>query len=531
VVPLRRTAFSEYGIAVLVVILVTLLVRLLFGTWSPADAVALYLLGEVAVSFYLSRGPALLAAVLSVLAFDFFVIPPYYQFAVHDLNYITTFAVMLLVGAVISALGHRSRSEARLAREGERRTQLLLRYSRELAGPGDRGELLRLGAEQLGQSLDADVALFEVRKGRLTELQRTGTGPDDPVEEEGVVRWVWQNRHEAGMGTGTLPGSAGLYLPLLSADRILAVAAISPKQPETLQDPTGRWLLDALVAQLALALERIALAEERGSALLAAEREELRSTLFGAVSHDLRTPLALIRSTAETLQDEETVIDAATRRALLRSLWEEARHLESRVRNLLDLTRLETGVDPLRREPEAIEELFEVALREVEDIRQDREVRVELAADLPLISMDALLMEQVIVNLLENALRYAPGDSPIELRAAMGNREALIEVADRGPGIPEGERERVFQRFHRLDRGGVNTQGIGLGLTICRAVVSAHGGRIWVEGREGGGALFRIALPAPAASTRRDGDPDSEGEPDGRLEPIAGRPQPPPGTG
>ena len=168
---------------------------------------------------------------------------------------------------------------------------------------------------------------------------------------------------------------------------------------------------------------------------------------------------------------------------------------ESRVRNLLDLTRLETGVARVNKEPESMEELFEVSLRAVEDIRGDRDVCVTLAPALPLVMMDALLMAQVVVNLLENALRYAPGPSPIELRAAMGEGEVLIGVADRGPGIPEEERESVFQRFYRIDRGG-RAQGIGLGLAICRAVVRAHGGRIWVEDRDGGGAFFRVALPA-----------------------------------
>jgi two-component system sensor histidine kinase KdpD len=257
--------------------------------------------------------------------------------------------------------------------------------------------------------------------------------------------------------------------------------------------------VDAFAAQMALAIERAMLAEETSKARREIETEQLRSSLLSSVSHDLRTPLAVITGSASALLQGGTSISEPTRQDLLKTVLEEAERLNRLIRNLLDMTRLESGAVKIKKEWLPLEELVGAAVDRVEARLTGRELHVELPRDLPLVPCDPMLIEQALINLLENAGKYSTG--PIDVSAAQRGTEVVVEVADRGPGIPPGEETRVFEKFHRAVREG-STEGVGLGLTICRAIVSAHGGRIWVQNRDGGGAAFRFALPIEGEQPR-----------------------------
>jgi two-component system, OmpR family, sensor histidine kinase KdpD len=496
-----------YFVAAGLVAVVTLVSWFAFGHDYHADVVMLYLLGVVVVSLTLGRGPSLITAVLSVLAFDFFFIPPYLTLNVSDLRHTVTFGVMLLVAVVMSQLTHRVREQAAGARDRERRTAALYEMSRDLGRAGERSELVAAAAGHIARVFESEAVVFVPDRGELAVAHRSGGGASATPEEIGVARWVWSNRHEAGLSTGTLPGAAGLYLPLTTPQGALGVLAVIPRDRGRFSDPEERRFLEAFAAQVGVAVERTLLAEENARARLESEQERLRSALLSSVSHDLRTPLSVVEGASSTLLSEGAKLDEATRRDLVETIHEEAGRLGRRVRNLLDMTRLEAGAVELDVEWQSLEEVVGGALARVERGNGPRQVAVEVPGSL-FARCDAVLLEQVLVNLLENAIKYSPPASPIEVTARHVGDEVDLSVADRGPGIPPGDEERIFEKFYRA-RTERDPGGVGLGLAICRAIVWAHGGRIRAEGRPGGGAIFRITLPrGPGAPTLPEETPE-----------------------
>jgi two-component system, OmpR family, sensor histidine kinase KdpD len=496
--PRPATPLLGYFVAAGMVGLVTLVSWFAFGHSYHPDVVMLYLLGVVLASLTLGRGPSLATAALSVLAFDFFFIPPYLTLSVSDLRHTVTFAVMLLVSVVMSHLTHRVREQAAGARDRERHTAALYEMSRDLGRTGERSELVAAAAGHIARVFESEAVVFVPDHGELAVAHRSGGGASATSEEIGVARWVWSNRREAGLSTGTLPGAAGLYLPLTTPQGALGVLAVIPRDRGRFADPEERRFLEAFAAQVGVAVERTLLAEENARARLESEQERLRSALLSSVSHDLRTPLSVVEGVASTLLSEGADLDAATRRDLVETIHEEAERLGRRVRNLLDMTRLEAGAVELDVEWESLEEVVGGALARVERGGGDRRVFVDVPGSL-FVPCDAVLLEQVLVNLLENAIKYTPAASPIHVTARQVGDEVEVEVADRGPGIPLGDEDRVFEKFYRARRKR-DPGGVGLGLAICRAIVSAHGGRIRAEGREGGGARFLITLPQGAGA-------------------------------
>jgi two-component system sensor histidine kinase KdpD len=476
------------------VVLVTLVARFAFGHAYLADVVMLYLLGVVVASLSLDRWPSLSTAALSVLAFDFFFIPPYYTFSVADLRHVVTFTVMLLVGVVINHLTLRVRDQVTAARERERRTAALYEMSRALGETAERPALVARAADHIARVFESDVIVFVPDEQDLIVVHRTTGGAAASAQELGIARWVWTNRKEAGLSTGTLPGSPGLFIPLATTHGLLGVLGLVPRAPSRFDDPEERRLLEAFAAQMGVAIERTQLAEQAQTARLDADREQLRNALLSSVSHDLRTPLGVIEGAASALLDAEVSLDTSTRRDLVETIHEEAERLNRRVRDLLDMTRLEGGAVGLDHEWQSLEEIVGAALARVESRLAGRRVTVTLAPELPLVSCDGVLIEQVLVNLLENSFKYSPPESPICVSAREGVGEVVISVEDGGPGILPGEEERIFEKFYRSERNRA-PGGVGLGLAICRAIVNAHGGRIWAENREAGGAAFRFSLP------------------------------------
>jgi len=470
-----------------------------FGSGQLADAVMVYLLGIVLVSLRFGYGPSLLAAVLSVFCFDFFFIPPLYTFAVRDLSHIVTFGVMFMVALVISGLTQRVRAQAEAARQRELRTASLYALSRELAASKQVEDIAQIAGRHLFDALSVNSALLvpEAETGRASPVHTGLHAFELDAKELGVAEWVWDHERAAGLGTDTLPSARALYLPLLASRGRVAVlgvreaSSVQVEDTKRLLNPETRQHLAAFANQIASAIERTELAGEAQWAQLQMETEQMRSSLLSSVSHDLRTPLAVVTGAASTLL--ENSVDSATRHELTETILQEAERLNLLVRNLLDMTRLEAGALRVKKEWQPLEEVIGSALNRMEDALAGRPIVTDLARDLPLVPLDAVLIEQVLVNLLENATKYTPAGSALEISARARRGGVEVEVADHGPGIPAGEEERIFEKFYRAHAG--QGGGVGLGLAICRGIIMAHGGQLFAQNREGGGALFRFRLP------------------------------------
>jgi len=495
----RRTPQSTgdlggYAYGAAGVLIATAIDWVMFPYFAAANLIMIYLIAVIGVAIRCGRGPSVFASVVSVAAFDFFFVPPYYSFAVSDIQYLLTFGVMLVVALVISNLAVRLQQQAELARYRERRTGVLYAMSRDLATHRGTGMLAQLAAKHLSDVFDAHVAIFLADAEKRVQLQRGELlffelNP----KESGVAQWVYDHHERAGLGTDTLPGASALYLPLVASSGAIGVVAVRPKDPALLLDPEHLHLLESLVNQVALAIERTRLSDEAQQAHVAAEAERMRSAILSSVSHDLRTPLATISGAASSLAEGREELNAADRRDLARSIYREADRLDRLLKNLLDMMRLEAGAVRLNKEWHSLDEIIGAALARLEGRLEGHAVSTAFPTDLPLVFVDGVLLEQVVINLVENAVKYTPLRSTMDLSASVSDHEVIVEVADRGPGIPPGEESRIFDKFYRGK--SAREGGVGLGLTICRGIVEAHGGRIWVENRPGGGALFQFTIP------------------------------------
>ncbi len=493
--PPRPAPAREYGLAALVVGLCTLSGWMVFQRLSVTDVAMIYLLGAMIVASRCGRGPSLLAALLSIAAFDFMFVPPYLTFAVSDLNYILTFLVMLVVALVISGYTLRHREQAQLAREREQRTAALYALSRDLGTARARDQIVAIARRHLRDSFGCECQLVVPGpEGRLAPLAPVAALPVLDAKELSVADWVFHRGELAGIGTATLPAAVGLHLPLTGGAGVLGVLVLAAPDMSSFQDPSRRHLLETFAGQVAVALERVALEEGAQRARLETEAERLRTSLLSSLSHDLRTPLGVITGAASSLRRAGDGMTEPVRAELLDSILDESARMNRLIRNLLDMIRLETGSLQVQKEWQPLEDAVGVALIRMGDRLARHPVTVALPPDLPLVPLDAVLLEQVFINLLENAAKYTQEGTPIEVSAAAAPEAVTVTVADRGPGLPAGEEERIFEKFQR-GAGAEPGRGIGLGLTISRGIILAHGGRLWAENREGGGAAFRFLLP------------------------------------
>ena len=463
---------------------------------SDADLVMSFLLGVVYVAARLGRGPAIYASVAAVLLFNFLFTHPYHTFTVTDTKYIFTFVVMFVIGVIISTLTSRIKEQVELSRQRERHTEALYRLSRRLAGTLGSHQLVAAAEEQLSEIFGGEVVIFlPDDQQTLRPALRHGRGFAESPNEVAVALWVYERGRLAGSGTDTLPNAQALYLPLVGPEGTVGVLAIRPSQAERLATPEQRQLLETFASQIALALERDRLAEEAQRILAQAQAEKLRSALLSSVSHDLRTPLAAIAGASSSLL-ASTSIDDQTRRELLQMVYEEADRLSRLVENLLYMTRVESGNMTVHKQWQPLEEVVGTALERLSRQLTAHPVHIDIAPDFPLLPFDGILLEQVLMNLLDNAAKYAPAGTPIDIHAWIDNGEALVQVADRGPGLAAEELGRVFEKFYRgAHTMATASRGAGLGLAICIAIMQAHGGRIWAENRPGGGACFLFSLP------------------------------------
>jgi two-component system sensor histidine kinase KdpD len=483
---------SAYAWSALVVALTTLGAWAAHGRLDNSNIIMLYLLGVAFVATRFGRWPSVLAATLSVAAFDFFYVYPYLTFAVGDSQYVVTFAVMLVVALLISTLAVRVRDQGVRAREREERTRVLYTVGRELGSLRRPEEIAGASAHTIGEVFHGPAqVLLPDAEGRLTAVPAPTPGFPAEARERAVAEWTYTHARPAGLGTDTLPGASALYLPLPGPDRPLGVLGLQPHENLRPLSPDQSGLLEALCRQIAAPLQAARLSAEAEDARLAAERERLRGTLLSSVSHDLRTPLAAITGAASSLI-EDASLAAEPRRELAQTIYEEALRLNRLVGNLLDMTRLEAAAVELKREWHSVEEVVGASLARVEARLGSRRVETDLPLDLPLVPVDALLVQQLLVNLLENAAKYTPGDATVRVSARAAADTVELEVADDGPGLPAGNEERVFEKFHRSAGGH---DGFGLGLAIARAIATAHGGTIRAENLAPHGARFVLTLP------------------------------------
>lgn len=486
------TPWPKYLASLALVAVITMFAFLAVDYLSPSNLVMFYLLGVVLTAARLGLRPAVLNAALGVLSFDFFFIPPRFTLTVDDTEYFLTFFGLFVVGVVISTLVTKAKERAEVMRERELQTESLYYLSRDLAAAVDRDSIMTAVRKNLGEVLQAQLTVL-IAKGEQMEVLTISEGLALDLKERAVADWAYRNRREAGVGTDTLGSAELLYLPLSTPACYIGVIGIKLANPANYRSPHHRRLLDAFVTQISLALERVQLAKQAEQSQILQARESLERALLNSISHDLRTPLVTIIGALSSLRDNDLPQDDHRRRELLTGAWEEAERLNRFVGNLLDMTRLESGELLLNREPCDVLDLIGCARAAMEKRLADRDIRVQLE-ELPLVPMDMVLMVQVLVNLLDNALKYSPNGSPIEIRAGLGEGQLRLEVLDHGPGIPNEDLKQVFEKFYRLPvpEGACGT---GLGLSICRGIVEAHGGTIEAQNHPGAGLRMVINLP------------------------------------
>ena len=488
----RRTAKRlRYLLAFGACLATTLVAAPLHNFFDLANIVMLFLLTVVLVAVKLGRGPAVLAAFVSVAAFDFFFVPPRFSFAVHDFQYLLTFAVMLAVALITGHMTADLRYQARVASYREERARGLYEFARGMSSLLQTEDVVEAAEKFIASTFRAKVAfLLPDARDQLRVLPGKGHGLAIDI---GAGQWAYDKSLPAGVGTDTLAGSDYLYLPLRAPMRTRGVLVLHPGNRRLLLVPEQRQHLDTFAALTAIALERVHYVEVAQQALIHMESERLRNSLLSALSHDLRTPLAALVGLAESLALTRPPLSAAQRDAA-QGIADEARRMSALVNNLLEMARIESGEVKLRRQWQPFEEVVGSALNAAQAALARHRVEVALDPHLPLVEFDATLIERVLYNLLENAGKYTPPDTLVRLSAETADGELVVSVSDAGPGLPKGQEEAIFEKFTRGARESA-TPGVGLGLAISRGIVEAHHGRIWAANMPAGGARLTFTLP------------------------------------
>jgi two-component system sensor histidine kinase KdpD len=491
----REPNWPVYGAALGVTLACTALAAVMYPYFALTNLVMVYLLGATIAALKLGRGPAIAVAVANVLAFDFFFVPPRYSFAVADFEYVVTFAVMLAVALIIATLVASVRAQTHVAGARERRTALLYGMSRELVSTRSLEDLARVAVKHVAETFESHAVLLVPQAGGQLEYPKSPSITGSLLAADlSIAQWVYDKNTPAGLGTDTLPAASAQYLPLRASDHELGVLAVRPLQRRRVLLPEQRHLLETFAAQIALALERARLQEDAERARVTVETEGLRNTLLASISHDLRTPLAVITSASSALNDPSSTFDTESRRSLSGQIEAKSKEMAEIISNVLDLMRLESGQVSLRLESVPIEDLVNSALQRLDARLHAHAVSVRVPPDLPPVQVDGSLVLQVFINLLENVVKYTPAGTAVIIAAALEGAYMRVSIDDTGPGLPLGDLERLFAKFHR-GRDETSAGGAGLGLSICRAIVATHGGQIDASRRSGGGARFSFTLP------------------------------------
>jgi two-component system sensor histidine kinase KdpD len=498
----------------LILTVCTLLANLMSRRFDSAGLTMVYLLGVVVTAVAFGRVPAVVASILSVAIFDFLFVPPRFTFEVADAQYLVVFAVMLAVAVITGTLTARLREQREESRMGERRAEALYRLTHDLAVRSSVQEVLQAAVDRVSELFTARVAALVPGDDGVLDVmagdpEAAAAGPDRAAAE-----WAFSNGQAAGALSGIPPGARGIHTPLIAGAKILGVLSLDTAARDA--GAEGQDLLRALSSQTALALERCRLSDEAQRIRAQIDVERARSALLSSVSHDLRTPLAAIAGAASGLRDGAGALSAEAREELAQTIEDEAERLDRLIGNLLDMTRVESGTLRVRKEWHSIEDIVGAALTRLERQLGGRAIRLMLPAGLPLVPADDVLLEAAVRNLVENAHKYSPADAPIDVTAWVEAPWLRLDVADRGIGLREGEKERVFEKFYRGEAGRAQP-GAGLGLAICKGVVEAHRGSIEASNRPEGGAVFTIRLPIEGGPPAMESEEAETASPRGRA--------------
>jgi two-component system, OmpR family, sensor histidine kinase KdpD len=519
--PPAHSSGGPYIVGAAAVILITMLGKALQPHFDLVNIALSYLLPVLITAVRWGLWPSLATSVLSMLFFDFFFVPPFLTLTVADFRHLLNLIIFLVVALVTGTLAGRLRSNADLAREGERRTSALYALSHRIAAETDLTRVLQTVVDTVAEHLRAAEAVIlmpgqpynalmvAARSPRIAAEanpvshlgdEQTASWPVDALmldhKEKSIAQWVFEHRQQAGQGTTVLARSGELFIPIHEAETSLAVMGLQLGSERTLSERERRDV-EAFASLTALAITRMHLAFEAEQAKWLAESEKLHRSLLNAVSHDLRTPLSSITGAVTGLLTEGDRYDPKTRDTLLETIRDGAQRMNRFIANLLDMARLESGILKPNREWVDMADLVGVSLKEIRDMLPEHRLRVEVPPSLPLVQADFALVEQVLINLLENAVKYSPPETAISIRISEEERYLKVAVGDQGPPIPKEDYDRIFDKFFRL-KGSKHVAGTGLGLSICKGIIEAHGGKVWVEASEaeqGNTFAFQLRLP------------------------------------
>lgn len=507
---LNRTQESKvkkrgYMLAIAAIIVASILSTLLLPAFELPNLIMLYLLAVVVISTKYGRGPGVFASILSVSVFDFFFVPPRFSFSIADTQYLLTFVIMFFVSLVISNLTSGLRYQAVIANYREKRSRALYDLGKQLASALTSSHIVEISTQHLAGIFQSKIAIVlpdsDDKLYGQAESLASHSVQDNLVApakvDAGIAQWVYDHQEEAGLGTNTLPSSAQLYLPLKAPMRTRGVLAIEPSSLNQIFLPEQRQMLDTFAAQISLALERVHYVEVARDALISMESERLRNALLSAVSHDLRTPLTSILGISSILKAQADSTDVGfdeNQKSMINAVYEQTFRMQLLVINLLDMARIQSGTVQMSNQWQMLEEIVGTALHTMAPALVNHQVRVNIPANLPLLEFDAVMIERVFCNLLDNACKYTSENSMIEIAAKNHGTDVWVSVADNGPGLPHDSGLQIFDKFTRGEKES-SKPGVGLGLSICQSIIQAHGGKIWVEENKPQGAIFFFSLP------------------------------------
>lgn len=504
--PPVRLDWRPFGLA-LVVVAVAVGIAFLLWPWIGLENISLiFLTAIVVVAAGFGLWPSLLATVLSSLCYNFFFTAPYYTLAIDEPANVVAVVVFTIVAIIVSNVAARARVQAIAAMERARTTELLYAFSRKLAGTGTLDDVLWAAAHQTALMLNVRVVILLPENGSIAV--KAGYPPEDQLEESDLAaaQWSWQQDAAAGQGSPVRPDAKRLFLPMRTDRGVIGVLGIDSDRAEPLPGAAERRLLEALVDQSALAIERVYLVEHMERVKRTFETERLRSALLTSISHDLKTPLAAVLGAAGTLRDLASKLNGDQKDELLATIIDESERLNRFIANLLDMTRLESGAIIPNIARHDLHEIVGSVLRRAGKLLQSQRVELELAGELPMIELDAVLFEQVLFNLLDNAAKYAAAGTAITIRSRREPDDMVaLHIMDEGDGISATDLSQIFEKFYRARKGDRVRAGTGLGLAISRGFVEAMGGTISAANRsDRSGAVFTIRLPVPPAAPRLD---------------------------
>jgi two-component system, OmpR family, sensor histidine kinase KdpD len=490
--PIRK--WQGYIVGVILVVVSTVLGNFLSSVFSGANIIMVYLLCVAIVAIFWGLGPSIATAILSIIGFDFFLIPPYLTLAVENTTDIFNLIVLLVVGVIISYLTSRIREQTEMTKNRERQTATLYSLSRRLTNVGGLQETLNAIIDGIKDTFGTDVVIYLPDPSRKGNLLPNAGKLQTTVDENDLGAAVWSFEHQktVGHGTDTLPNAIARFVPLITIRNTVGVIALKIDNPTEQITMERIRLIEAFADLAAVAIERAQLVEENRNAQILEESEKLQNAFLNSISNDLRTPLVSIISALNNLQEQGMTLNDSGRKSIQNAM-KEADRLNHLVTNLLDVSRIEAKALKLNRQPADIIEIIRVAKEQVGSRHGEHQIKIR-PPEIAKMLVDSHYMVQVFINLLDNAFKYSPPDSPIEISARQNGQEMEIEVADRGVGIPSRDLERVFDKFYRVEQPNYVT-GTGLGLTICKGIIEAHGGHIVAENRPSGGTIIRLTLP------------------------------------